>query len=821
MSKKRTLNIALAVMTYNEAGNIPKLLSDTKKAVKDIKGVSFTMFVIDDSSPDGTGKIVVRESKKVRTSNFSVKLLTKSKKEGLGGAYIWGCEQIMRDKSIDYICEMDADLSHNPKYLKDFVAQAQNGAELVIGSRYRKGGAIPDWTLKRKIMSIVGNLYVRFWLGSKFTDWSGGFNMYKVDLLQRLNLETLPKSYTFILTLKNRAQILTSAIAEVPIVFMDRTVGESKIPSSYMKEVLLTCPRLAMYNLRKKITRDNLRAKLPYIAIFAALAIIIATCLIHFDTLFFSGNLNKSWRYYLLSDGDSLVIPLLFKSVFVQHEVFGWLSSSQLFIFPEGILYGIAYVLTLLFTQHFVASLYLCGVFILLSIFALLYFIFKQVTSGDKIKSYLYALLVLSFIAGTMLLEPYYNGGTSLSSFIMMSSYYPGSVLCILAVILATLVIIRKSPNTLKEFIHNKKLIILSVAIILIEAAAIVCDALCLLYIVVPMLLTIAFSFLVNAIKKTPAVTLLAVQILSVGLYFIIRHFITYRFLTNDFQATNVAAVSSALNFYVNGVWPEINRHVFSQIEWSLFALFYVASIVVFCIALYKISRNRNSENSKYKGVLWISFYSWVTILAIVFSNLAGRYATRYFLPLIILPPLTGTVYLAALNKRFMSRILVVVIIVVTVGFLGADVYSVAKYSNGSFTALGANDDSIVCSLEFTNKYGGNTASDSWFYVRALDLYSNDQRALPFTSTGAPDYWINNKYSYKDRGYNIFAVATTLQENDSSGDKSMFEGMKGYEDMKVCDDGAEKLYYYKTGTPGYNRLNAQIKAKTFEKFGWN
>lgn len=820
MSKQRALNIALAVMTYNEAGNIPRLLSDTEKSVKNIKNVTFTMFVVDDSSPDGTGKVVKEEAKKIKASNFDVKLLTKSKKEGLGGAYIWGCQKIMQQEQYDYICEMDADLSHNPMYLKQFVKHAQNGVEVVVGSRYIKGGAIPDWSLKRKIMSVLGNLYVRFWLGSKFTDWSGGFNMYKVDLLKKLNLKTLPKSYTFILTLKNRAQAVTDRVIEVPIVFMDRTVGESKIPSSYMKEVVLACPVLAWQNFKKKITKQNIKAKLPYAGVFSALATIIATILVHFNTLYQPNNLGQSWRHYLLSDGDSLVIPLLFKSVFEQREAFGWISSSQLFLFPEGVIYGISYVLTLPFSNSIVASLYLCGVLILLAVFTLLYFIFKQVTEGRKLKSYLYALLVLSFIAGTMLLEPYYNGGTSLSSFMMMSSYYPGSIITILIVVLATLVIIKKSPKSIKNFLYDKKLISLSFIIIIIETIAIACNALCLLYIVAPMTLTILFAFVVNAIKRTPMLILLGIQSVSVILYFVTRHFITSNFLTNDFSFS-INAIGDAVNYYANGVWNEINKDILSQIEWTLFGLFFVASIVVSAIAMYKVSRNQNGVNDKYKTILWVSFYAWVTIVGIIASNLAGRYATRYFLPLIILPPLSVAIYVAIMNKRLITKISISTLTVLMVIFVCASMYSVSKYNNGSFATLSADDDSIVCSLDFVNKHSGNVASNSWFYVRALDLYDDDQRALPFGADGTPWYWINNKYSYKNREYNIFAVAAASDENSSLVNGSVFENMNSPADIKECGDGTVKLYYYETGSSEYNRLNSRIKEKTNEKFGWH
>jgi dolichol-phosphate mannosyltransferase len=222
--------IAIATPTYNEAKNIKKLIVDIEKVCKDLSDLSFTLFVIDDSSPDGTAQVAREAAKKVRAKNFNVKVLVRKTKDGIGKAYVYGFHEILK-QDFDYLIQIDADLSHNPKYIKDLVAQARLGKDFISASRYMKGGKIDDWGLHRRILSLGGNIYTRAFLGSTITDYTNGLNMFSTSLLREIDLDTLNSAgYGFFIELKYKALPLSKHYAQIPIVLTDRMHGKSKIP---------------------------------------------------------------------------------------------------------------------------------------------------------------------------------------------------------------------------------------------------------------------------------------------------------------------------------------------------------------------------------------------------------------------------------------------------------------------------------------------------------------------------------------------------------------------------------------------------------------
>jgi dolichol-phosphate mannosyltransferase len=242
---------AIATPTYNEAGNIKKLILDIEKVCQDIKDLSFTLFVIDDSSPDGTAKIAEATAKKIRAKNFKVEVLVRKSKEGIGKAYIDGFHQIM-EQGFDYIIQIDADLSHHPKYIKDMVAQAQAGSDFVSGSRYMKGGGIDDWGLHRRILSLGGNIYTRMLLSSTITDYTNGLNMFSTKLLKEIDIDTLSSAgYGFFIELKYKTLPHARQFAQIPIVLTDRKHGKSKIPKNTIFINLLLVPRLRLSSHKK------------------------------------------------------------------------------------------------------------------------------------------------------------------------------------------------------------------------------------------------------------------------------------------------------------------------------------------------------------------------------------------------------------------------------------------------------------------------------------------------------------------------------------------------------------------------------------------
>lgn len=242
------MKLAVAVPTYNEITNVKKLLPALKKNLSKTDA-DCTVFVIDDNSPDGTASVAEKLGKELKTSKFKVVVLKRKKKEGLGKAYVFAFHKIL-EKDFDHILQMDADLSHNPKYLPEFLKAAEE-ADFVVGSRYIKGGSTPDWQIHRKLLSRGGNTYTRLMLSSKVSDYTGGFNLYSADLLRKVDLDSLQASgYGFLIELKYKALQKCSDVRQVPIVFMDRQHGSSKIPRGIIIKNLVLVAKLRTDKIR-------------------------------------------------------------------------------------------------------------------------------------------------------------------------------------------------------------------------------------------------------------------------------------------------------------------------------------------------------------------------------------------------------------------------------------------------------------------------------------------------------------------------------------------------------------------------------------------
>lgn len=216
----------VVVPTYNEKDNIENLISALLSLKKNIH-----ILVVDDNSPDGTGSVVTSLSQK----HPEVHLLSRPQKQGLGRAYIagfkWGLE-----KGYDAFIEMDADFSHRPQDLVVLLEKLET-SDFVVGSRYTAGGSTVNWGLLRKIISRGGSLYSRIILNFPLRDWTGGFNGWKREVLQRINLDSIKSNgYSFQIELKYRALRCGFRGFEVPIVFEDRRVGQSKMSSKIVIE---------------------------------------------------------------------------------------------------------------------------------------------------------------------------------------------------------------------------------------------------------------------------------------------------------------------------------------------------------------------------------------------------------------------------------------------------------------------------------------------------------------------------------------------------------------------------------------------------------
>jgi dolichol-phosphate mannosyltransferase len=232
------MKVVIIIPTFNEKGNIERLIEILETDIfPQIKNHDMNILVADDNSPDGTSDIVRQLMKKY--SNLDINI---GEKHGLGAAYVRAMSYAIEKMNAEVMFEMDADLSHDPKKIPDFLKKIDEGYDFVIGTRYSQGGSIPsNWGLSRKMFSIFGNLIVRFIL-LKFSihDWTGGFRAIKKEVFLKEKPElTEFKGYTFQVSFLNKTVRDGFKIAEVPIHFTDRTLGHSKIVANeYIVDLL-------------------------------------------------------------------------------------------------------------------------------------------------------------------------------------------------------------------------------------------------------------------------------------------------------------------------------------------------------------------------------------------------------------------------------------------------------------------------------------------------------------------------------------------------------------------------------------------------------
>jgi dolichol-phosphate mannosyltransferase len=238
------------IPTYNEKENIERIIRTVFSLPKD-----FHILIIEDNSPDGTARIVSGLMK-----DFPGRLFMEQRKGklGLGTAYIHGFHWAI-DSKYDFIFEMDADFSHNPEDLLRLYDAAKNkGADLVIGSRYVKGVNVVNWPIGRVLMSYYASAYVRFITRMKIWDTTAGFKCYTRPVLEAIDFDNIHfTGYAFQIEMKYLAWKLGFKIVEVPIIFTDRTLGESKMSKGIFKEAVFGVITLRFKSLFKKYRRKN------------------------------------------------------------------------------------------------------------------------------------------------------------------------------------------------------------------------------------------------------------------------------------------------------------------------------------------------------------------------------------------------------------------------------------------------------------------------------------------------------------------------------------------------------------------------------------
>ncbi|MEP6781030.1 MAG: polyprenol monophosphomannose synthase, partial [Gemmatimonadaceae bacterium] len=227
--------------TYNERENIPKIVPLILAQDERID-----VLVVDDNSPDGTGDLVDL----MATENPRVHVLHRANKEGLGKAYLAGFQWALA-RPYSYIFEMDADFSHDPQHLPEFLSAIKN-ADLVLGSRYRDGKVtVVNWPITRLLLSYAANIYARRVTGLRLWDGTGGFKCFRREVLEAIPLEQVRSNgYAFQIEMSFRAWKKQFRIAEIPIVFHDRTEGESKMSKHIVREAVWMVWRLRYWSIR-------------------------------------------------------------------------------------------------------------------------------------------------------------------------------------------------------------------------------------------------------------------------------------------------------------------------------------------------------------------------------------------------------------------------------------------------------------------------------------------------------------------------------------------------------------------------------------------
>jgi dolichol-phosphate mannosyltransferase len=231
----------LVLPTYDEAANLAALVASVREQLP----VDSRVLIVDDSSPDGTGEIAER----LAAERDDVSVLHRQRKQGLGPAYVAGFREALAG-GAELVAQMDADFSHDPGDLPRLLEAAER-ADLVLGSRYVDGGGVADWGPTRRLISRGGSAYARAMLGVGIHDLTGGFKVFRRAVLEAIELETIPSlGYAFQVETTYRAIRAGFRVVEVPIVFRDRRVGESKMSGSIVVEAALRVPMMRLARRR-------------------------------------------------------------------------------------------------------------------------------------------------------------------------------------------------------------------------------------------------------------------------------------------------------------------------------------------------------------------------------------------------------------------------------------------------------------------------------------------------------------------------------------------------------------------------------------------
>lgn len=232
------MRATVCLPTYNERENLRRMI----EALAGVLREGDRVLVIDDNSPDGTGAI----ADSLAAEHTFVDVLHREQKEGLGRAYVAGFHRALTD-GAELVLEMDCDFSHDPADVPRLIEVAENGADLVLGSRYVPGGNTRNWGLVRRLISRGGSVYTALFLHMGVKDPTGGFKCFRRPVLERLDLDAItPRGYAFQIETTYRVKQAGFTVVEIPITFVDREVGQSKMSRSVVLEAIWRVPLLRL-----------------------------------------------------------------------------------------------------------------------------------------------------------------------------------------------------------------------------------------------------------------------------------------------------------------------------------------------------------------------------------------------------------------------------------------------------------------------------------------------------------------------------------------------------------------------------------------------
>ena len=232
------MQATICLPTYNERENLPRMI----EALAGVLRQGDRVLVIDDNSPDGTGAL----ADELAATHSFVAVLHREQKEGLGRAYIAGFHRVLGE-GAELVLEMDCDFSHDPADVPRLIAAAEGGVDLVLGSRYVRGGSTRNWGLLRRLISRGGSVYTALFLQMGVKDPTGGFKCFRRQVLERLDLDAItPRGYAFQIETTYRVKQAGFTVVEIPITFADREVGQSKMSRSVVLEAIWRVPLLRL-----------------------------------------------------------------------------------------------------------------------------------------------------------------------------------------------------------------------------------------------------------------------------------------------------------------------------------------------------------------------------------------------------------------------------------------------------------------------------------------------------------------------------------------------------------------------------------------------